>query len=131
MSSGARTILLSRWRTGGQSSFDLVREFAQELPHTSPADAWQRAVMLESETQLNLEGEPRIKRSATDETPKVSHPFFWAGYMLIDSSQVSRKSETKPAEATDKLKQPDGPEAKPAKAEMPREKPKTEKQGKK
>ena len=39
MANGARTVLLSTWRTGGQSSFDLVREFAQELPHTSAADA--------------------------------------------------------------------------------------------
>ena len=129
MSCGARTILLSRWRSGGQSSFDLVREFAQELPHTSPADAWQRAVMLESDTQLNLEAEPRIKHSATDETPKASHPFFWAGYMLIDSSQVSQIPEPKPA--ADKLKQPDVPEIKPADAEKPQEKLKNEKQVKK
>ena len=95
MSCGARTILLSRWRTGGQSSFDLVREFAQELPHTSPADAWQRAVMLETSAQLNLEAEPRIKHTATDETPKADHPFFWAGYMLIDSGQVRPKTEPK------------------------------------
>ena len=27
MSTGVRTILISRWRPGGQSSFDLVREF--------------------------------------------------------------------------------------------------------
>ena len=32
MANGARTVLLSRWRTGGQTSFDLVREFAQEFP---------------------------------------------------------------------------------------------------
>ena len=38
MSTGVRTILISRWRTGGQTSFDLVREFAQELPHSPPAD---------------------------------------------------------------------------------------------
>ena len=63
MATGARTILLSRWRTGGQSSYDLVREFVQELPHTSPADAWQRAVLLESESRLNLDAEPRIKAS--------------------------------------------------------------------
>ena len=43
MSSGVRTVLISRWRTGGQTSYDLVREFAQELPHTTPVDAWQRA----------------------------------------------------------------------------------------
>ena len=64
MSTGTRTILLSRWRTGGQSSYDLVREFVQELPHTSPADAWQRAVLLEMDARLNLEAEPRVKKSA-------------------------------------------------------------------
>ena len=46
LGSGVRTVLLSRWRTGGQTSYDLVREFAQELPHTAPADAWQRAVFV-------------------------------------------------------------------------------------
>jgi CHAT domain-containing protein len=84
MATGARTLLISRWRTGGQSSLDLVREFAQELPQSSPADAWQRAVLLEMDSRANLEGEPRIKRGVADEMPKASHPFFWAGYMLVD-----------------------------------------------
>ena len=30
MSTGTRTILISRWRAGGQTSFNLVREFAPE-----------------------------------------------------------------------------------------------------
>ena len=46
MSTGTRTVLIGRWRSGGQTSLDLVREFAQELPHTTPADAWQRAVQV-------------------------------------------------------------------------------------
>ena len=33
MSNGAKTILLSRWRTGGQSSYDIVREFARTAPY--------------------------------------------------------------------------------------------------
>jgi CHAT domain-containing protein len=128
MSCGARTILLSRWRTGGQSSFDLVREFAQELPHTSPADAWQRAVMLETAAQLNVEAEPRIKRTATEETPMASHPFFWAGYMLIDSSQVAQKTSPQPTEAAGKLKKSDTPAEKSAEVEKPQQKSKPEKQ---
>jgi CHAT domain-containing protein len=122
MSCGARTILLSRWRMGGQSSFDLVREFSQELPHTSPADAWQRAVMLETATQLNVEAEPRIKRATSDETPMANHPFFWAGYMLIDSSQVTQVSSPQPAEPAGKVKKADTPVEKPAEGEKPREK---------
>jgi len=96
MSSGARTLLLSRWRTGGQNSFDLVREFAQELPHTSPADAWQRSVFLATRSRLNLEAEPRIRRSADVEPPRAQHPFFWAGYMLVDSGQPEKKPESQP-----------------------------------
>jgi CHAT domain-containing protein len=118
MSCGARTILLGRWRTGGQSSFDLVREFAQELPHTSPADAWQRAVILETSSPVNLEAEPRIKRLATDEIPKADHPFFWAGYMLVDSGQSPAKTEPKSAAPETKPATPDPkpaePDAKPA-----------------
>ncbi len=89
MSTGVRTILISRWRTGGQSSFDLVREFAQELPHSPPADCWQRAVELLIEQPLELDGEPRVKRGNTGaEPPLADHPFFWAGYMLVDSGQL-------------------------------------------
>jgi CHAT domain-containing protein len=93
MSSGARTLLVSRWRTGGQSAVDLTREFVQELPHTTPADAWQRAVMVVADSQVNLEAEPRIKKSAGDVPPKGHHPFLWAGYMLVDSGPVAEIGE--------------------------------------
>ena len=85
LASGARTVLISRWRTGGQTSYDLVREFAQEVPHMSPAAAWQRSVQVVSENPLDLGAEPRIKRTGGDlESPPARHPFFWAGYMLVD-----------------------------------------------
>jgi len=60
MANGARTVLVSRWRTGGQTSFDLVREFLQELPNSSASDAWQRAVQLTMDANVNLSAEPRI-----------------------------------------------------------------------
>lgn len=104
MANGARTVLLSRWRVGGQSSFDLVREFVQELPNTSAADAWQRAVLLAIDSRVNLEAEPRVKRTVTDETPKAANPFFWAGYMLIDAGGSPEKSEPKPQGPVLKLK---------------------------
>jgi hypothetical protein len=93
MSCGARTVLVSRWRTGGQSSVDLVSEFVQELPHTTPPDAWQRAVMVVADSRLSLEAEPRVKKSANDQAPKGNHPFFWAGYMLADSGTLPTKAE--------------------------------------
>ncbi len=94
MSSGARTILISRWRTGGQSSMELVREFAQELSHTPAAEAWQRSVQVAADTPIEPEHEPRMKKAATSgEAPKAGHPFFWAGYMLVDSGQASRDQD--------------------------------------
>jgi len=84
MANGARTILLSRWRSGGQASIGFVQEFAQELPHTTPADAYQRAVQVTASSPLELDREPRVRESR-EAAPKGNHPFFWGGFMLIDS----------------------------------------------
>jgi hypothetical protein len=123
LSTGARTLLISRWRTGGQSSLDLVREFAQELPHTSPSDAWQRAVLLLMEGRLNAAAEPRIKRTVGEQPIRGDHPFFWSGYMLVDSGSTGNAEgddELEPAAAPAKpAAQP--PAAKPADGPPPKE----------
>lgn len=112
LSSGAKTVLLSRWRTGGQSSFDLVREFAQELPHTAPAEAWQRAVLLARQSRVNPDAEPRIRLPSGASPPLADHPFFWAGYLLVDDGTPAQKPE--PAEPAEKPAKPEGPgDAKP------------------
>ena len=85
MSTGARTILLSRWRDGGRTSYDLMREFVRELPHRAASDAWQRSVRLAIESELDLSLEPRVKSPPTDTTLKAEHPFFWSGYLLVDT----------------------------------------------
>ncbi|MEX2316939.1 MAG: CHAT domain-containing protein [Pirellulales bacterium] len=86
MANGARTMLLTRWRTNGRTNFDLVREFVQELPHEPAADAWRRAVVLAREGPLDIGREPRLKRSDDKaELPTADHPFFWAGYLLVDT----------------------------------------------
>jgi CHAT domain-containing protein len=109
MANGARTVLLSRWRTGGQTSFDLVREFVQELPRLSAANAWQRAVSLVCDSRLNLDAEPRIKHPNGDESPKGDHPFFWAGYMLVDCGGAPEKAEPKPEKPAIDIKKPEKP----------------------
>lgn len=89
MASGARTILISRWRTAGQSSYDLVREFTRELPHASAASAWQRSVEFVTSAELNPAAEPRVEAKADAPLPTAEHPFFWAGYLLVDSSDAA------------------------------------------
>jgi hypothetical protein len=87
MADGARTILLTRWRTGGRTNFELVREFVREMPDAPASEAWQRACLLARETPLEAAREPRLKRSdETGELPTADHPFFWAGYLIVDTS---------------------------------------------
>jgi hypothetical protein len=91
MAAGAKTILISRWRVGGSTSLDLTREFAAQLPQSSPPDAWRRAVKIVSETELDFEAESRIRNAQTDEPIKAAHPFFWSGYLLIDMGKLRTK----------------------------------------
>jgi tetratricopeptide (TPR) repeat protein len=85
IASGARTVLLSRWRNGGQSTHDLMTEFLQELPHTTASDAWQRSVLLCAENPIRVDCEPRLDFPIDIAAPKANHPFLWAGYLLIDT----------------------------------------------
>ncbi len=84
MANGTRTMLLSRWCTGGQAAVGFVQEFAQELPHTTPAEAYQRAVLVTAGSALELDREPRV-RDSKGAGPQANHPLFWGGFMLFDS----------------------------------------------
>jgi tetratricopeptide (TPR) repeat protein len=85
--SGSQTVLLSRWVVRGQSTIEIMREFVQELPKTSAPDAWQRCVEIAKELQLEPGLEPRIKLKPGSDLPTAAHPFFWAGYLLIDCGE--------------------------------------------
>jgi len=85
MATGTRTILLSRWRVGGNSTYQLVTEFIAELPNTSAQDAWQRSVQLLQERPIDPTSEPRVRPSRDAREITGKHPFFWSGYMLIDT----------------------------------------------
>ena len=85
MAAGSETLLLSRWHVGGQSTVDFVREFLQEAPHTSASDAWQRCLQLAAEWPVDPTSEPRLKAPPQGAQLTAAHPFFWAGYLLVDS----------------------------------------------
>ncbi|MEO2008436.1 MAG: CHAT domain-containing protein [Pirellulaceae bacterium] len=84
MASGSRSILLSRWRVGGNSAEQLISEYLQELPYRSAPAAWQRSVELFRSTELDPMSEPRIQPGAWKHALNADHPFFWSGYMLVD-----------------------------------------------
>lgn len=97
MACGTRTILLSRWRTGGRTAMDMMREFVQELPYTEASAAWQRSVFFCVDTEVSPDQEPRVSTKAGEAPPSARHPFFWAPYLLIDTG--TRPNTDQPADA--------------------------------
>lgn len=98
-SAGARTVVLSRWRTGGATTRDELREFVQELPFTSPAEAWQRSQLLCMRNPLNPANEPRLNWKSRDPPPRAEHPFFWAAPLLMDCGVFDQEAlQLDPAE---------------------------------
>jgi hypothetical protein len=127
MSGGARSILLTRWRTAGRTNFDLVREFAKESADAPAAEAWQRACLLARENPIDQAHEPRLKHSdEAGEMPTADHPFFWAGYLLVDTGPRSEKAGAPNPDAAKDKNVP--PPAKPAEAGNNLPAPKTEKE---
>ncbi|MDZ4820131.1 MAG: tetratricopeptide repeat protein [Planctomycetota bacterium] len=96
MSTGARTVLLARWRTGGQTSHELIRQFVQEFPEVPASEAWQRSVKLVSASPLDVSREPRVDVNSSLAPINSDHPFLWAGYMLLDSGVTPQSNETPP-----------------------------------
>lgn len=88
MAGGARTVLIGRWRPAGQTSIELIREFMQELPYADAASAWQRSVLLARRQPIVDEAEPRVQLSMTDGQPTPDHPFFWGGFMVVDTGTI-------------------------------------------
>jgi tetratricopeptide (TPR) repeat protein len=88
VAAGSTTALVTRWRNGGRVTNDLVREFLQEAAgpgRMEAAEAWCRAVEIVTPERPDLEAEPRIKPTATgDYLPDARHPFFWAGFVVVD-----------------------------------------------
>ena len=98
LAAGARTALISRWRTGGSSTAEFAREFVRDCmgpgeDGASPAESWRRAVELVSPEPLHLENEPRVKVVGNTPIEDASHPFFWAGYMLLDTGSDPAAAE--------------------------------------
>ena len=92
LAAGSRTAVVSRWRMGGKTALDLVQEFVADLeapvaegqPAPLPAESWHRAVDVVTAEQPDIPQEPRVKQSPGAVLSDARHPFFWAGYMLID-----------------------------------------------
>jgi hypothetical protein len=109
-------VLLSRWRVGGQSTLDLVREFMQELPQTAAAESWQRSVELAKERPIDPATELHLKPGKAASELTGAHPYFWAGYLVVDTGWNPKQSSGKPAQLAAAPKPGEVAAAKPAEA---------------
>lgn len=93
MAAGSQTVLVSRWRTGGQSCCDLMREYLQESGQAEPSAAWFRSQEIIRAGEVDPEWEPRVKSGSSAESIPTSHPFFWSGFILADQGVRGTPSE--------------------------------------
>ena len=91
---GAKTILLSRWKTGGRASYDLVGEFLQHYQGLPAAEAWRQAILTVGGGPLEADQEPRVSLKPDEQSPTAAHPFFWGAFILIDRGE--KPTETEP-----------------------------------
>ncbi|MEE2827302.1 MAG: CHAT domain-containing protein [Planctomycetota bacterium] len=110
LASGSRTILISRWRVGGENSLTQTRDYATRLHDQRPLDAWTDSVKDSKQQELNLEQEPRIKPEKLDQPILADHPFFWAGMMLVEvPNDKTANSPADPSADPPLPGQPQGP----------------------
>lgn len=82
-SAGVRSVMLSRWPVGGESSAIALREFLQELPFIGMNEAWSRARMVLRRSELDPAGEPLLmKAEYSREGLTGDEPLFWSGYLV-------------------------------------------------
>ena len=92
--SGADGMLLSRWRTGGRSAYDLATDFVKNYESEPTADAWKHAALKLMQRDVVVEEEPRLRKlGRSEQTPKYDSPFWWAGYMVVDSGEAVKLEE--------------------------------------
>jgi tetratricopeptide (TPR) repeat protein len=87
-SQGAETLLVSRWRVGGPSTYTLVETFLNKSEKAPAADAWKETLAEFTAAELHLKEEPRFRGTPPKQPIAGEHPFFWGGYMLVDRGLI-------------------------------------------
>ena len=90
--SGVRSVLLSRWAVGGESTAMLLRELVQELPFSGLSGSFSRAKTILKNAALDPSAEPLLSRAESDlETLQGSQPLFWAGYLVSSPEEETSR----------------------------------------
>lgn len=85
MAAGCRSVVLPRWRTGGNIPYEMQLKLAEEIQQPVPtAQAVRNAMQAIREKTLDPGNQPRVRIGKNDTDIKADHPFFWSGWMVID-----------------------------------------------
>ena len=112
MASGTRSVLISRWATGGKSSLALTHEYAANLRRLGDRAALRKSQEVTRALDLDYDKEPRVRAKKTDPIHKADHPYFWASHMLVGIPTVPMPDDMKAkldAEGGDEEKAADAP----------------------
>lgn len=84
MGSGTRSLLLSRWRSGGTNSLAFSKFYLERQKSMSSAQAFRESMIAARKLELNYSTEPQIRTKKNDPVLKAEHPYFWSGYLRIE-----------------------------------------------
>jgi hypothetical protein len=101
MAAGSRSMVISRWRTGGANSLVFSRNYFQRLATMPTGQAFKESLDAAREINLNYAIEPLVRTKSNDPVLKATHPFFWAQYMRFEIPLADKP------EAPKELDQPD------------------------
>ena len=106
VATGTETAVISRWNVGGRTAIDLGIEFIKDRQRETLRDtplpaaaSWQRAVDLVTAEQPDFNREPRIKITNSVIPQNAKHPFFWAGFTLIDCGVLNGTADSTRSQA--------------------------------
>ena len=91
MASGSRTVMLSRWPTGGAISLGLSRLYAEQLTKQKSASRALRQAMIEArDLNFDIEKEPQLKGDKDLGDLSAKHPFFWSSFFVVDQPRKTK-----------------------------------------
>lgn len=93
---GAQSILISRWNPGGDTSYELVKDFLKNYQEFPAAESWKKAVLNIANRSLSFSEEPRVRAGKNEEPLKANHPFFWGAFLLIDRGELPAEEGEEP-----------------------------------
>jgi hypothetical protein len=97
---GAQSLLISRWNVGDSSAFQASGEFAAAARELPAIDAWLQTLEKIRALPIDVSETARVRAPATGPGDRKStHPFFWSGYLLVDSGwRPPVEAEPEPAQ---------------------------------